>query len=295
MSLREKLNSGKFVITAELSPPKGPDVSELLERARSLKGWVDAANLTDNNRAIMCMSSVAASTLILKEGIEPILQITCRDRNRMGIQSDLLGAYALGIKNVLSLTGDPVKVGDHPDAKEVFDIDSLQLMKVLQELNRGLNLTGKELNGKTDFFIGAAANPGAKDLDVELSKFQKKIESGAQFFQTQGVYEVESFKKFMDRIRPFSTKMIAGIILLKSAKMARFLNEKVPGIHVPDSFIDLLEKASDPMGAGVQIAAQTIRELDGVAQGVHLMCLGREDLIPEILNLAGKKANPVRV
>lgn len=295
MTLREKLNADKFVVTAELSPPKGPDVSELLERVQSLKGWADAINLTDNNRSIMCLSSVAASALVLREGIEPILQITCRDRNRMGIQSDLLGAYALGVKNVLSLTGDPVKVGDHPDAKEVFDIDSLQLMKALQELNRGFNMSGKELNGKTDFFIGAAANPGAKDLDIELSKFQKKIESGAQFFQTQGVYEVEPFKGFMALIQPFSTKVIAGIILLKSAKMARFLNEKVPGIHVPDSFIELLEKSSDPMAAGVQIAAQTIRDLNGIAHGVHLMCLGREDLIPEILNLAGRKANPVSV
>jgi 5,10-methylenetetrahydrofolate reductase len=285
MTLREKLNDGKFVITAELSPPKGPDVSELLERARNLKGWVNAANLTDNNRAVMCMSPVAAAALIYKEGIDPILQMTCRDRNRMAVQSDLLGAYALGVRNVLTLTGDPVKAGDHPEAKEVYDIDSLQLMKALQELNRGVNLAGKELNGKTDFFIGAAANPGAKDLEVEFSKFQKKVEFGAQFFQTQGVYEVEPFKKFMELVRPFSPKVIAGIILLKSAKMARFLNEKVPGIHVPDSFIDLLEKSSDPTGTGVQIAAQTIRDLDGVAHGVHLMCLGREDLIPEILKV----------
>ena len=283
MTLREKLNSGKFVITAELSPPKGPDAAELIERARSLKGCVDAANLTDNNRAVMCMSPVAAAALIYKEGIEPILQMTCRDRNRMALQSDLLGAHALGVRNVLTLTGDPVKVGDHPEAKEVFDIDSLQMMKTLQELNRGMNLAGKELNGKTDFFIGAAANPGAKDMEVELSKFQKKVEHGAQFFQTQGVYEFESFKKFMNLVRSFSPKVIAGIILLKSAKMARFLNEKVPGIHVPDALIEQLEKASDPIEVGVQIAANTILELQGVASGVHLMCLGREDLIPEIL------------
>ncbi len=286
MSLREKLHQNKFVITAELSPPKGPDVTELLEKARKLKGLVDAVNLTDNNRAVMCLSSLGASALLVREGLEPILQVTCRDRNRMGLQSDLLAAHVLGIHNILSLTGDPVKVGDHPEAKEVFDIDSLQLMKAIQGLNQGVNLAGKELNGKTEFLIGAAANPGAKDLEVELSKFQKKVECGAQFFQTQGVYEVSSFKKFMDKIASFSAKIIPGIILLKSSKMAQFLNEKVPGIHVPEKLIQRLEQASDPIEVGIEIAAQTIQELQGVSSGVHLMCIGREDLIPNILKKA---------
>ncbi|MBI1871123.1 MAG: methylenetetrahydrofolate reductase [Chlamydiae bacterium] len=286
MNLQEKLLSGKFVITAELSPPKGPDVTELVTKAKGLREWVDAVNLTDNNRAVVCMGSIAASRLILDEGLEPITQLTCRDRNRMGLQSDLLGACALGIRNLLVLTGDPVKVGDHPDSKEVFDVDSLQLMKMAVGLNQGLNFSGKEFNGKTDFFIGAAANPGAKDLAIELSKFQKKIECGAQFFQTQGVYEVKPFQNFMDQVRLFSVPVIAGIILLKSAKMARFLNEKVPGVHVPEHFIDQLEKAPDPIEAGVQIAAQAIQDLVGVAQGVHLMCLGREDLIPQLVEMA---------
>jgi methylenetetrahydrofolate reductase (NADPH) len=287
MNLREKLSSGQFVVTAELSPPKGPDVTELLQKARLLKDHIDASNLTDNNRAIVCMSPLAAARLILNEGLEPILQMTCRDRNRMAIQSDLLGAHALGVRNILSLTGDPVKVGDHADAKEVFDIDSLQLMKTAHELNRGFNLSNKEMNGKTDFLVGAAANPGAKDLVVELSKFQKKVENGAQFFQTQGVYEIESFQKFMAKVSAFSPKVIAGIILLKSAKMAHFLNEKVPGVFVPASFIGRLEKASDPMDEGVSIAAETIGHLQGVSHGVHLMCIGREDLIPEIIKRAG--------
>lgn len=286
MNLRDKLRQNHFVITAELSPPKGPDVTELLGKARSLKPWVDAVNLTDNNRAVMCMSSVGAAALLVREGLEPILQVTCRDRNRMALQSDLLSAHALGIRNILSLTGDPVKAGDHPDAKEVFDVDSLQLMHAVQSLNKGVNLAGKELNGKTEFLIGAAANPGAKDLKIEISKFQKKIEHGAQFFQTQGIYDVKSFKKFMEEVKCFSPKMIPGIILLKSVKMAQFLNEKVPGIHVPDSFIARLEKAADPLEAGIQIAAQTIQSLYGLTSGVHLMCLGREDVIPEILKQA---------
>ncbi|MBI1883491.1 MAG: methylenetetrahydrofolate reductase [Chlamydiae bacterium] len=286
MRLRDKINLGQFVVTAELSPPKGPDVSELLEKVRHLKGRIDAANLTDNNRAVMCMSPLAAAALLVREGVEAIMQVTCRDRNRMAIQSDFLGAYALGVRNVLALTGDPVKAGDHPQAKEVFDIDSLHLMRILQNLNQGLNDVGKELNAKTDFCIGAAANPGAKDMEVEFSKFQKKVECGAQFFQTQGVYEIEPFKRFMDRVRAFSPKVIAGIILLKSAKMATFLNEKVPGVHVPASYIGRLEKAQDPIQEGVRIAAETIEALQGVCAGVHLMCIGREDLIGQILELA---------
>lgn len=286
MSLRSKLDSNQFVITAELSPPKGPDVSELIQKAKWIQGSVDAANLTDNNRAIMCMSALAAAVLVMREGIEPILQFTCRDKNRMAIQSDLLGAHALGVRNVLGLTGDPVRVGDHPDAKEVHDIDSLHLLKAMKDLNNGVNIAGKEVNGKTDFFIAGAANPGAKDIALEISKFSKKVESGANFFQTQGIFIVESFVKFMELVRPFSPKVIAGIILLKSAKMARFLNEKVPGVKVPDEYIEVLEKASDPIEAGIQIAARTIKELQGIASGVHLMCIGREDLIPRIVKAA---------
>lgn len=287
MTLREKLESGKFIITAELSPPKGPDPRELLEKARAIRGCVDAVNLTDNNRAIVCMSSVAAARLVLSEGLEPIMQLTCRDRNRMALQSDLLGAHALGVRNMLALMGDPVRFGDHPDAKEVYDVDSLELMKTVQNLNNGISLSGKEFNGKTDFLLGAAVNPGAKDPALEIEKYRRKVDCGARFFQTQGVFEPEAFRLFIEKVKPFCDRIIAGIILLKSAKMARFLNEKVPGVHVPDSFVERLESSQDALKTGIEIAGETIRELTGISHGVHLMCIGREDLIPDMLEAAG--------
>src|SRR3989338_3403559 len=281
-----KLGKKTFLVTMEVNPPKGTDLAEILSAVEKVKGLVDAVNVTDGSGAIMRACSLAVAKAVLDAGADPILQMTCRDRNRLALQADLLGASILGIRNVLLLTGDDPKAGDHPDAKPVFDINSAALMQAAKGLTEGKDMAGKELAGVPKFCIGAAADPGAKDLDVEMQKFQAKINGGAQFFQTQAVFDAASLKRFMERAQPFGKPVLAGILLVKSAKMARYMNEHVWGIHVPDDLIARFEKASDKRAECVSVTAELIRAVRETANGIHLYGLGWEDLIPDILKEA---------
>ena len=275
-TLRERLESGQFVITTEMEPPKGTDLSQFLATAALLKGKVDAINVTDNQRAIMRLSSVGGATLLVREGLEPILQLTCRDRNRMALQSDLLTASVLGVRNVLAMTGDPLDAGDHPMAKAVFDISSAALLELIGQLNSGNDGAGHPLEGKTDFFCGATVNPCVEPLEPELKRFEEKVAAGARFFQTQAIYDLEAFARFIAIARKLPVYIIAGLIPLRSVRMAHFLNEKVPGIQVPTAMIERLNKAADPIECGLAIAAETVEALRQLCQGIHLMIVGKE-------------------
>lgn len=288
MEICELAKKKKHVITSELGPPKGTDLSELLDQAKYLKNRVDGVNVTDQQAAIMKCGSLACCIKLKELGFEPIMQITVRDKNRIALQSELLSASIFGIENVLVLTGDPLSIGDHPNAKPVFDLDAVQLMSAIKSLESGLDLAGKKLKGAPRFCIAAAANPCTKDLDVEFSKLKNKIKNGAEFFQTQGIFEPSLYDKFYTRYKNenLSNPILAGIILLKSAKMARFMNEKIPGIVIPTSTIDALEKAKDPKEECIRIAVETMEQIRDKVSGFHLMAIGWENLIPEILNRA---------
>ncbi len=291
MTFKEALESGKFVVTAEVGPPKGTDIEEMIHHIELLKGKVDAVNFTDNQSAVVRMCSLAGCKVALEHGVEPILQMTCRDRNRIGLQSDLLGAYALGVRNVLCMTGDHVSAGDHKEAKPVYDVESVQLLQIVDHLNNGKDMAGNELHGKTDFFQGAVVTPEADPLEPQLIKFEKKVRAGAKFFQTQAIYDIEKFKEFMKHARKFPVKIIAGLVVLKSAGMANFLNKFVPGIKVPQELIDELKAAGKEkaLETGLNITARHIRQLkeEGICDGVHIMAIGMEDKVPIILEKAG--------
>lgn len=291
MSFRDILNSGKFVVTAEVGPPKGTDIKEMIHHIELLKGKVDALNVTDNQSAVMRICSMAVCKIVLDHGVEPILQMTCRDRNRIGLQSDLLGANILGIKNVLCMTGDHVLAGDHKQAKPVYDVESVQLLKIVDSLNKGKDMSGNDLKGATDFFQGAVVTPEANPLEPQLIKFEKKVRAGAKFFQTQAIYDINKFKEFMSYARKFPIKILAGIVVLKSAGMANFINNNVPGIRVPQELIDELKAAGKEkaLDTGLNIAARHIRQLkdENICDGVHIMAIGMEDKVPIIMERAG--------
>lgn len=291
MTFREKLEQGKFVITAEVGPPKGTDISEMVYHIKLLKGKVDAMNFTDNQSAVMKMSSLSGCLLCLREGGEPVLQVTCRDRNRIALQSDILGAHVLGVRNILCMTGDHVSAGDHKDAKPVYDIESVGLIKTVVGLNNGKDLSGNDLKGKTEFYIGAVVTPEANPLEPQLMKFEKKIKAGAQFFQTQAIYNIERLKEFMKFARQYPVKIIAGVVVLKSVGMANFLNKNVPGIKVPQELIDELKVAGKEkeLNTGLNITARHIRQIynEKICDGVHVMAIGIEDKVPVILERAG--------
>ena len=291
MSFQDILNSGKFVVTAEVGPPKGTDIKEMLHHMDILKGKIDAVNITDNQSAVMRICSMAVSKIALEKGLEPILQMTCRDRNRIGLQSDLLGANVLGIRNVLCMTGDHVSAGDHKQAKPVYDIESVQLLKMVEGLNNGKDLSGNDLKGSTDYFQGAVVTPESNPIEPQLFKFEKKVKAGAKFFQTQAIYDIEKFKEFMKHARQYPVKVLAGLVVLKSAGMANFLNNFVPGIRVPQTLIDELKAAGKEkaLDTGMTITARHIRQLkeEGICDGVHIMAIGMEDKVPEIMQRAG--------
>ncbi|MDP2167326.1 MAG: methylenetetrahydrofolate reductase [Thermodesulfovibrionales bacterium] len=291
MSFKDILNSKKFAVTAEIGPPKGTDIKEMLHHMELLKGKIDAANVTDNQSAVMRICSIAVSKLCLEHGLEPILQMTCRDRNRIGLQSDLLGASVLGIKNVLCMTGDHVSAGDHKGAKPVYDIESVQLLKAVDGLNGGRDMSGNEMKGATDFFQGAVVTPEANPLEPQLMKFDKKVKAGAKFFQTQAIYDIGKFKEFMKHARNFPVKVLAGFVVLKSVGMANFLNKNVPGIRVPDELIAEIKAAGKEkaLDTGMDITARHIRQLreECISDGVHIMAIGMEDKVPEIMQRAG--------
>ncbi|MFA4957429.1 MAG: methylenetetrahydrofolate reductase [Candidatus Methanoperedens sp.] len=286
MSFVSTLHSGKFIITAEISPPKGIGTSRMDRDADLLKGIADAVNVTDNQRAVMRMSPLAACDLIQKKGIETIMHMTCRDRNRLALQSDLLGANALGIRNVLVMSGDhPVK-GDHAGAKPVYDVDSVQLLGILRKLNEGFDLAGNELDGRTDFCVGAVTNTELNEVGV--IKFKKKIQMGATFFQTQAVFDVNSFSGFMEKvngIRSENVKIIAGIIPLKSLRSAQFLN-KVAGIKVPEDIVREMKDSKNPEAQGMEIAARIIKEIRPMCDGIHIMPVGNHGNTKTILKMA---------
>lgn len=286
--LRDALNNNEFILTAELGPPKGTDLSLFLEKGKILSPHFHGINVTDNQSAVMRLSSLVGCYHLLRIGATPIMQMTCRDRNRLAIQADLLGAWSLGIENVLALTGDHPKFGDHPDAKAVYDLDSVQLIDVLSKLNNGVDMAGKNLKGKPNFIIGAAVSPVAEPLEPELIKFEKKVQKGAVFFQTQAVFEVEKMLKFLDFARRFSgIKIIAGVLVLKSVRMVEFINNNVPGLDIPKDVEDAIRKASDPEKEGIKIAARLVSELKEIADGVHIMAIGNEHRILEVLEEAG--------
>ena len=290
MSLKPLLEAGKFVITAEVGPLKGTDTTEISEVAQLLRGRVDAANVTDQQSSVMRLGSLATCHLLKEEGLDPVFQVTCRDRNRLALQSDLLSAWVLGIENVLAITGDLPSLGDHPQAKPVYDIDSVQLLWVIKRLNEGYDMVGNELKGKPNFFPGAVVNPGADTeaaFELQLIKMEKKIEVGAKFFQTQAIFNVDTFAKFMKRVEGFNIPILAGIIPLKSAGMARFMNKNVAGVSVPEELIDQMAKTEDKVRTGIEIAANIIKELKGMCQGVHIMPIGWEKRVPAILDAAG--------
>jgi len=289
MSFCSLLESNKFMVTAEISPPKGNNLEDMLKNAYLIKDITDAVNVTDNQRAVMRMSPVAACSILREKGFETIMHLTCRDRNRMALQSDLLGASALGINNILVMSGDhPVK-GDHAGAKPVYDLDSVQLLELIRKLNRGYDLAGNMLDGITNICAGAVTNTNMNE--VAFYKFQKKINMGARFFQTQAVFDIEHFSQFMNSINKKQTvKIIAGIIPLRSLKNALFLNSKIAGIKVPDEIIKRMRRAKDQGKEGqegIKIASELISGLRSICDGVHIMPIGSHENTREILEMAG--------
>jgi 5,10-methylenetetrahydrofolate reductase len=283
----EKLKSREFLVTTEVGPPKGADISELAHHIDLLKDEVDAINVTDHQSSMMRFPSLGGCLLVKEHGGEPILQMTCRDRNRLAIQADLLLAYSRGITNVLCLTGDCVDVGDHKEAKPVFDLDSVQLLKLARIMESGKDMGGNELKGAPQFCLGASVHPEADFIEPQLIKFEKKVAAGAQFFQTQGIFDLASLRRFMQYASQFPVKILAGIIVLASARMARYMNDNVPGIIVSQAIIDELAGAEKGKGLqkGIDIAVRfikTIRE-ENLCHGVHIMAVGNEGIVPDIL------------
>ncbi len=290
-SFREALNSGKFVVTSEIAPPKGTNLENTLHHIELLKDKVDALNVTDHQSSVMRFPSLGGCLAIKERGGEPILQMTCRDRNRLALQAELLLAYTRGIRNVLCLTGDAVPVGDHKEAKGVFDLDSVQLLSTIRLMESGQDMAGNSLDGAVEFCAGAIVTPEARPIEPQLIKFEKKVTAGAEFFQTQAIYDLDSFVKFMEYARQFPVKMLAGIVLLSSARMAKYMTENVPGIFVPQNMIDELASApkGEALARGIEIAGRMIAALkrDSICDGVHIMAIGREEVVPDILAAAG--------
>jgi len=286
--LKQALESGRFAITGEIGPPKGVDLDKCLHDAEMLREDVTAINVTDLQSAVLRIGSLAVSARLVERGLEPVYQITCRDRNRLALQSDLLSAWALGIENVLCLTGDHPILGDHTEAKPVYDLDSVQLLKAASKLNQGHDMAGHELESEPNFFLGAVVTPAAEPIEPQIIKMKKKIKAGARFFQPQEVYEQEKFEHFMNQIQGFNVPVIAGIVILKSAAMAKFMNANVAGIDVPESIIWEMEGTAkeDRKKKAVEISASVIRQVKPFCQGIHIMPLGWDELVPEIIKEA---------
>ena len=284
--LADALKDSSFIVTGELTPPKGTDLDDLFDKAELLREQVTAFNLTESHAARMAMDPVAVGHLLIDRGIEPIVQMTSRDKNRLAIQASILGAAALGISNVVFMGGDPPKNGDHPDAKPVFDLFASQLLEAASGLNKGNDLTGNPLKGSPQLTIGAVANPGASDLDTEIDNMHRKTDAGAEFFQTQAVYDTDAFGRFMDKAKP-DKPVLAGIIPIKSVKMAQYMNDRIPGVDIPQQLIERIDSAGgDPAQiaeVSIEIASSTVRALRSMTSGVHVMAIGWEDKIPAIL------------
>ena len=286
----EKLGSNEFLVTTEIGPSKGADTSEMVHHIDLLKEKVDAINVTDHQSSVMRFPSLGGCLLVKERGGEPILQVTCRDRNRLALQADLLMAYSRGITNVLCLTGDSVDAGDHKEAKPVFDLDSVQLLKMIRIMESGTDMAGNALKGVPKFCLGASVHPEADFIDPQLVKFEKKVTAGAQFFQTQGIFDLGSLRRFIQFASQFNVKILAGIIVLASARMARYMNDNVPGIIVSQAIIDELANVEKGKGLqkGIEIAARFIRTIreENLCHGVHIMAVGNERIVPDILEAA---------
>ena len=293
MTLQQKLESHQFVVCGEIAPPQSCDGDAIRNRSRHFKGFVDALNITDNQRAIVRLSSIASGKILLDEGIEPIIQMTCRDRNRLAIQSDLLGAAALGIRNVLCLTGDHQTFGDQPEAKGVFDLDSIQLIASVATLNSGFLLSGSAMKKPPDFFIGAAANPFAEPFEMRLIRLHKKIAVGARFIQTQAVFDLEIFTRWMGRVVDMGlhekAAILAGVMPVRSVKTLLWMKEKLPGIRIPAEYLARMSQAPDPEEEGIRIAVETMRALQCVrgVRGIHIMPSLWESVTPTLVKEAG--------
>ncbi len=291
MRITELFDRGEFVVTAEVGPPKGIHVDHLVEEAKTYLSGITAVNVTDNQSSVMRMGSLPACVALKNAGLTPIFQMTCRDRNRIALQSDLLGAAMLGIDNILCLTGDHTKMGDHPGAKPVFDLDSVSLLHTACQLESGVDLSGNPLVGEAPKFAkGAVVSPCSDSVDAQLAKMERKVMAGADYFQTQAVFEPEKFIKFMEQAKQFGKPVQLGVIIPKSVGMAKFMNNNVAGVHVPDDMIEELRADKEKTKAGitgVEIAARIIRECKPYCQGVHIMALGWEAKVPDLLKLAG--------
>ena len=290
MRITELFDNGQFVVTAEVGPPKGIHADHLVEEAKTYLSGITAVNVTDNQSSVMRMGSLPACVALKNAGLTPILQLTCRDRNRIALQSELLGAAMLGIDNILCLTGDHTKMGDHPQAKPVFDLDSVSLLHTVCQLEKGVDLAGNELVGEAPKFAkGAVVSPCSESVDAQLAKMERKVMAGAEYFQTQAVYEPEKFIEFMEKAKQFGKPVQLGIVIPKSAGMAKFMNNNVAGIHIPQDMIDELAADKEKAKAGItgiEIAARIIKACKPYCQGVHIMALGWESKVPELLKLA---------
>ena len=288
MTFKEKILAGKFLVTSEIGPPKGIETKKILDEAELIRGRADAINVTDLQSSVMRLGSLAVCSLLKQNGLEPIFQLTCRDRNRLALQSDLLSAAALGIENVLILTGDHPILGDHPEAKPVFDLDSTQLLQVAKGLMSGVDMKANKLEGAAPkFCLGAVVNPGADPIEPQIIKMEKKIEAGALFFQTQAVYDLKTFETFLSKTKHLKTTIMAGIVLLKSAGMARFMNKNVAGVSVPDNLIKEMEETKDKVATSVEIARRLISDLKPLCQGIHIMPIGWDRFVPRLLDTSG--------
>ena len=291
MRITELFDNGEFVVTAEVGPPKGIDASHVVAEAKEFLSGITAVNVTDNQSSVMRMGSLPACVMLKNAGLTPILQLTCRDRNRIALQSELLGAAALGIDNILCLTGDHTKMGDHPGAKPVFDLDSVSLLHTVCQLEKGVDLAGNALVGEPPKFAkGAVVSPCSDSVDAQLAKMERKVMAGAEYFQTQAVFDSEKFISFMEKAKQFGKPVQLGVIIPKSAGMAKFMNNNVAGVHVPQWMIDELAADKEKAKAGitgVELAAKVIKECRPYCQGLHIMALGWEAKVPELLKLAG--------
>src|SRR3989338_4034467 len=286
MGFREAFDKKDFVVTVEIPPPKGANVVPGIDIAEKILVRVDGVNVTDNQRGIMMMCPLAFSHLLKEMGHNPIMQVCTRDRNRLALQSDILGAGALGIENICIMTGDHPKLGDHPDAKPVFDLDSIQLIQVIKEMETGVCMSGKRLESSAKFFVGGVANPFFEPFELELIKIKKKIDAGAEFFQTQPFFDKESLEKFLEEVRGLNTKFLIGISPIKSIKMINFLNEKVLTKKIPECISKRIEAAENQTEEGIRIAAEFIRDIKGMVRSIHIMPIGIEFYLPYLLNEA---------
>lgn len=287
--LKDAFERGEFAVTAEMAPPKGINFSHLIECAKAIKGRAHGVNVTDFQSATLKATSLATCKVLKDSGLEPVLQITGRDRNRIAIQGELLSAGVFGIENVLALTGDYTMTGDHPGAKPVYDLDSVGILQVASTIASGKDMTGNELNGTPSFYLGACVTPRYDPVELQILKMEKKIQAGARFFQTQAVYDIDTLRDFREKTKHLNAKLMVGIIPLKSAGMAKYMNNNVPGIYVPDELIERMKKAENKVQEGIKISGEFIRQAkeQGLCDGVHIMAIGAEENVPLILDEAG--------